>query len=68
MTIIFREAVLHVKEQTHFKIIDRAKEILMREQDISEMLAYKILRKAAMDRRRTMKDVAELLIYSRGKK
>jgi response regulator NasT len=48
------------------KIVERAKGILMQREGISESEAYARLRKISMDRRTTMKDVAEILISSAG--
>ena len=46
------------------KQVERAKGILMRSQSISEETAYRIIQRQAMDRRKSMKEVAEALILS----
>ncbi len=48
------------------KLIEKAKGILMKEKNISEEVAYKLIRKEAMSKRKPMKDIAEavLLIWS----
>ena len=54
--------------QADQRTINKAKKILMKEQDISEPEAYKQLRCKAMDGRVKIIDVASLLLYARGKK
>ncbi|KRL56113.1 ANTAR domain-containing response regulator [Furfurilactobacillus rossiae] len=44
------------------KLIDRAKGILMSENNLSEDAAYKMLRNLSMSKRRSMKDIAELIV------
>jgi signal transduction protein with GAF and PtsI domain len=46
------------------KKIEKAKGILMREQDLTEEKAYNLIRKSSMDRRVQMKDIAEAIILS----
>lgn len=46
------------------KKIEKAKGILMRQKGLSEEQAYELLRKASMNKRLTMKDVAEAIILS----
>jgi signal transduction protein with GAF and PtsI domain len=46
------------------KKIERAKGILMREQNLDEEQAYNLIRKASMDRRVPMKDIAEAIILT----
>jgi AmiR/NasT family two-component response regulator len=46
------------------KVIERAKGILMRQQGFSEEAAFKLIQRQAMDRRKTMKEVAEAVILS----
>lgn len=48
------------------KIIDRAKGILMRARGIGEDEAYALMRKAAMDQNRRLRDVAEALVTAAG--
>ena len=47
------------------KIVERAKGILMKELKLSEEEAFKEIRKSAMDRRKSMKEIAEAIILSR---
>lgn len=44
------------------KVIEKAKGILMRERQMTEVQAYTLLRKLAMDRQQRLADVAEALI------
>ncbi len=46
------------------KVIERAKGILMRYQGLSEEASFRLIQRQAMDRRKTMKEVAEALILS----
>ncbi len=46
------------------KKIEKAKGILMREQDISEDQAYNLIRRSSMDKRVSMKEIAEAIILS----
>lgn len=46
------------------KIIEKAKGIMMQEQNITEDKAYQLIRKSSMNRRLTMKDVAQAIIVS----
>lgn len=46
------------------KKIERAKGILMKEQQLSEDAAYNLIRKSSMDKRMAMKDIAEAIILS----
>ncbi|MCM8823316.1 MAG: ANTAR domain-containing protein [Candidatus Omnitrophica bacterium] len=46
------------------KKIEKAKGILMKEQNLSEEEAYNLIRKSSMDRRVHMKDIAEAIIVS----
>ena len=46
------------------KKIERAKGILMKEKGLTEEQAYELLRKASMNKRLTMRDVAEAIILS----
>ncbi|MEY4970488.1 MAG: hypothetical protein RLZZ277_719 [Actinomycetota bacterium] len=54
-------ADLHERLETR-KIIDRAKGILMKALNLSEPEAFSWIQRAAMDRRLTMKDVAQAVI------
>ena len=54
-------ADLHERLETR-KLIDRAKGILMKALNLSEPEAFSWIKRAAMDRRLTMKDVAEAVI------
>ncbi len=46
------------------KVIERAKGILMRQQGLSEESAFRLIQRQAMDRRKSMKEVAEAVILS----
>ena len=46
------------------KRVEKAKGILMREQGISEEDAYSLIRKSSMNKRMTMKEIAEAIILS----
>ena len=46
------------------KVIDRAKGLLMRAKGISEDEAYALLRRAAMDQKRKIADVARALVMA----
>lgn len=46
------------------KKVERAKGILMKEQGMSEEEAYKLIRKASMDKRVNMKDIADAIILA----
>jgi GAF domain-containing protein len=46
------------------KVIERAKGILMRQQGLTEEASFRLIQRQAMDRRKTMKEVAEALILS----
>ncbi len=47
------------------KLVEKAKGILMRDLKLSEDAAFKEMRKTAMDRRKSMKEIAEAIILSR---
>ena len=49
------------------KVIDRAKGLLMSEQSLSEPEAFRWIQRTAMDRRTTMKAVAEAVVESMGR-
>ncbi len=46
------------------KLVEKAKGILMKQKNISEDEAYNILRKQSMDRRKSLKEVAEAIILA----
>ncbi|MFC1708669.1 GAF domain-containing protein [Candidatus Omnitrophota bacterium] len=46
------------------KKVEKAKGILMRDQNISEDVAYSLIRKSSMDKRVPMKDIAEAIILT----
>jgi GAF domain-containing protein len=46
------------------KVIERAKGILMRQQALTEEAAFHLIQRQAMDRRKTMKEIAEAVILS----
>ncbi|MDD4013939.1 MAG: ANTAR domain-containing protein, partial [Candidatus Omnitrophica bacterium] len=46
------------------KKVEKAKGILMKQQNLTEDEAYKLMRKSSMNKRVTMKDIAEAIILS----
>ena len=64
-TRLMEEAASSKEELESRKIVEKAKGILMREKKISEDDAFKEIRKAAMDRRKTMKQIAEAILLSK---
>jgi AmiR/NasT family two-component response regulator len=46
------------------KVIERAKGILMKRENLSEQGAYKLIRKYSMDKRKNMKEVAEAILLN----
>ncbi len=50
------------------KVIEKAKGILMRDLNLSEEVAYRLIHKRSMDTCRPMKEIAEAIILSRGVK
>ena len=61
------DRVAQLKEQLETrKLIDRAKGLLMRAEEINESQAYRRLQKISMDKNKTMKDVAEAIILTMG--
>ena len=62
LTLVGEQAAdLHERLETR-KIIDRAKGILMKALNLSEPEAFSWIQRAAMDRRLTMKEVANAVI------
>ena len=64
-THLVQEAVASREELEARKTIERAKGILMKERNCSEEDAFREMRKSAMDRRKTMKEVAEAILLSK---
>lgn len=52
------------KKLENRKVIDKAKGILMKAQDLDEETAYQMLRKLSMDKRCSMIDIAEMIVLS----
>jgi len=46
------------------KVIERAKGLLMKRENLSEQGAYKLIRKYSMDKRKSMKEVSEAILLS----
>jgi GAF domain-containing protein len=46
------------------KVIERAKGILMKRENLSEQGAYKLIRKYSMDKRKSMREVSEAILLS----
>lgn len=59
------KALASQEELAARKTIERAKGILMTEKNLSEDEAFKQIRKAAMDKRKSMKEIAEAILLSR---
>ncbi|MCM8818402.1 MAG: ANTAR domain-containing protein [Candidatus Omnitrophica bacterium] len=59
------ETTLKVKEELETrKLVERAKGILMKEKNLSEDEAYRIIQKKSMDMRKSMKEIAQAIIIS----
>ncbi|GAB4295383.1 MAG: nitrogen fixation two-component system response regulator GnfR [Desulfuromonadia bacterium] len=59
----FRDQVSKLKESLETrKIIERAKGVLMQERGVSEAEAYRMMQRTAMDRRISLKEVAERIL------
>ncbi|MCQ9207081.1 MAG: GAF domain-containing protein [Omnitrophica bacterium] len=61
--LLVKTKVIQEELETRKKV-ERAKGILMTEQNLSENEAYKLIRKSSMDKRVHMKDIAEAIILS----
>ncbi|MFH1798978.1 MAG: ANTAR domain-containing protein [Candidatus Omnitrophota bacterium] len=61
--LIVKSKVIQEELETR-KRVEKAKGILMKEQNLSEEEAYRLIRKSSMDRRVSMKAVAEAIILS----
>jgi signal transduction protein with GAF and PtsI domain len=58
------EAQVIQEELESRKAIERAKGILMKRESLSEQGAYKLIRKYSMDKRKSMREVAEAILLS----
>ncbi len=67
-TKLMGEAVKAREALEERKLIERAKGILMQEFKLAEDMAYRKLHRKSMDSRRTMKEVAEAVIITLGRK
>ena len=60
----------HVEDQTQTvenrKIIDKAKEVLLRSQGLSEFGAFRRIQKLAMDKHKSMRQIAEAILITEG--
>ena len=63
-TKLLAEKVQAVDDLETRKKVERAKTILMRRQNLSEGDAYRMLQKQSMDKRRSLKDIADAVILS----
>jgi response regulator NasT len=45
-------------------LIEKAKGLLMKQKNISESEAFKMIRKIGMDKRRSMKDIAKIILLN----
>jgi response regulator NasT len=73
-------AFVHAEEMEHLKInvevlkkaiesreiIDRAKEVLMRSRGLSESVAFQRIQKLAMDKQKSMRQIAEAILITEG--
>jgi response regulator NasT len=73
-------AFAHAEEVEHFKkhlevlkksiesreIIDRAKEVLLRSKGLSEAVAFRRIQKLAMDKQKSMRQIAEAILITEG--
>jgi response regulator NasT len=48
------------------EIIDKAKEVLLRSQGLSEAVAYRKIQKLAMDKQKSMRQIAEAILITEG--
>ena len=53
------------KELEARKVVERAKEILMQEQNVDGDTAYKMIRKKSMDNRKSMREIAEAILLAK---
>jgi signal transduction protein with GAF and PtsI domain len=61
--LIVKTKIIQEELETRKKV-EKAKGILMNEQNLSENEAYKLMRKSSMDKRVSMKDIAEAIIIT----
>lgn len=59
--LIVKTKVIYEELETR-KLVERAKGILMKQNNIDESTAFRIIQKQAMDRRKSMKEIAEAII------
>ena len=59
--LIVKTKVIQEELETR-KFVERAKGILMKQNNIDEATAFRIIQKQAMDRRKSMKEIAEAII------
>lgn len=64
-TRLMNEALSSREELEARKVIERAKGILMKDKRLTEEEAFREMRKAAMDKRKTMKEIAEAILLSK---
>lgn len=65
-SVVLHRKVTHLENKlTERKIVERAKGVLMKREHMSESAAYSMIRKEAMKKRKSMREIAEavLLIY-----
>ena len=55
-----------MKDELIAKVVERAKGVLMAEHKMSEPQAFSWIQRTAMDKRTTMKAVAELVVETNG--
>ncbi|HOL49512.1 MAG TPA: GAF domain-containing protein [bacterium] len=61
--LLVKSKVIQEELETR-KLVERAKGILMKKENLTEEEAYRKLRKYSMDRRKTMKEIAEAIILA----
>lgn len=74
MAFVHAEEVKHLKKQVEVlkkanecrEIIDKAKDILMQSQGLSESEAFRRIQKLAMDKQKSMRQIAEAILITEG--
>ncbi len=61
---IYKEMEVTRKRLEDRTVIERAKGILMKQKNISEEEAFQLIRKIGMDKRRPMRDIAEIILLN----
>jgi len=61
--LVVESQVIHEELESR-KVIERAKGVLMKRENLSEQGAYKLIQKYSMDKRKSMREVAEAILLS----